>query len=91
MTAWQDDDGTGYLARSVENRFLGVSRLTGNFTSTDGGICTQSDQVRQRFSPPGSRSGAGLWFPLARAVLWPRHDAFTGESSDVRFGSVMLA
>ena len=45
MTAWQDDDGVGYLARSVENRFLGVSRLNADFADTDG-ICASSNQVR---------------------------------------------
>jgi hypothetical protein len=45
MTAWQDGQGVGYLARSVGNSFLGISRLNEHFNET-AGICASSSQVR---------------------------------------------
>ena len=44
MTAWQDSQGDAYLARSVENSFLGVSRLNEHFNDTTG-ICAASSQA----------------------------------------------
>ena len=45
MTAWQDDDGSAYLARSVQNAYLGVSKLDSSFGGTRG-VCASTNQVR---------------------------------------------
>ena len=55
MTAWQDEDGTGYLVRSVGNSFLGVSRLSDNFASTEG-ICTFTIQVSIKQTWPSNNN-----------------------------------
>ena len=46
MTAYRDKEGQGYLVRSVENRFMGISPLTGDFHDTQG-ICSAASQVSQ--------------------------------------------
>lgn len=44
MTAWQDEDGSAYLARSVQNAYLGVSRLDSTFSKTLG-VCASTSQA----------------------------------------------
>ena len=44
MTVWQDEDGSAYLARSVQNAYLGVSKLDSTFSKTLG-ICASTNQV----------------------------------------------
>lgn len=44
MTAWQEANGTAYLARSVQNAYLGVSKLDDSFSETTG-ICASTEQV----------------------------------------------
>ncbi|KAK9861598.1 hypothetical protein WJX84_003056 [Apatococcus fuscideae] len=42
MTLFQDDDDTAYLVRSVENSFLGITKLAPNYLGLEGGICAQT-------------------------------------------------
>lgn len=42
---FQEDDGSTYLVRSVENQYLGISQLSPNFTDTMGLVST-APQVR---------------------------------------------
>lgn len=44
MTAYQDSNNNGYLIRSVENRFLGISALTEDFHATKY-ICSAASQA----------------------------------------------
>ena len=44
MTAYRDAAGNGFLVRSVENRFLGISALTEGYHDT-AGICSLADRV----------------------------------------------
>ncbi len=36
MGVFQEDDGTAFLVRSINNDFLGISQLTPNYTDTTG-------------------------------------------------------
>jgi hypothetical protein len=36
MNVFQDNDGSAYLIRSVNNKFLGISQLTSDYTDTTG-------------------------------------------------------
>ena len=38
--AGADEDDTAYLVRSVENSFLGITRLAPNYLGLEGGICS---------------------------------------------------
>ena len=44
MTAWMDADGQAYLVRSVENAFMGISRLAPSLNDTEG-LCSYAAQV----------------------------------------------
>lgn len=40
MGVWQEDDGSAYLIRSVNNEYLGISPLSPDYTTTVGLVST---------------------------------------------------
>ena len=46
MGVWQEDDGSAYLVRSVNNEYVGISPLSPDYTTTTGLVST-APRVRQ--------------------------------------------
>jgi len=40
MGVWQEDDGTAFLVRSVNNEYVGISPLSPDYTTTTGLVST---------------------------------------------------
>ena len=60
VCSWADEDDSAYLVRSVENSFLGITKLTPDYLDIDGGICSQTAfqvcKLMSRQRPPHSGS-----------------------------------
>jgi len=47
QTVYLDDDGAAYHIRSVDNQYLGISKLTDDFLNTTGGIISRTQDARE--------------------------------------------
>ena len=56
MGVWQEDDGSAYLIRSVNNEYLGISPLSPDYTTTLGLVST----APRVCSWPGHAHGLGF-------------------------------
>ena len=69
MGTWQEDDGTAFLVRSVNNEYLGISQLSPDYTVTTGLVST-APRVCPWQRPrliPASSTGVGS-YPLVRML-----------------------
>lgn len=66
MGVWQEDDGSAFLVRSVNNEYVGISPLTPDYTTSTGLVSTAPrvgrmvPQIDAYASSTGKRGGGVL-------------------------------
>ena len=81
MGVWQEDDGSAYLVRSVNNEYMGISQLSPDYTTTTGLVSTGPRVCRKILPLLASNSitkaGSAIWVheccDRLKTMRWGQH------------------